>query len=118
MKLEAWQEAEPVLRESLTLREELSPGTRATFNARSMLGEALLGQQRYTEAEPLLLDGYAGLIQQVDSNPYEFDSRVRLAVERLIRLYEATENAEEAEKWQAEWEALGCLGRPWEAWRG
>jgi hypothetical protein len=28
------------------------------FNTRSLLGDALMGQKKYAEAEPLLLQGY------------------------------------------------------------
>ena len=39
----------------------IEPDTWTTFNTKSMLGGALLGQKKYAEAEPLLLKGYAGM---------------------------------------------------------
>ena len=30
-------------------------------NARSLLGESLIGQKKYADAEPLVLSGYEGL---------------------------------------------------------
>src|SRR5262249_46603206 len=55
--------AEPVLRECLALREQKLPEDYRTFNARSLLGEALARQKKYAEAEPLLVQGYEGLRQ-------------------------------------------------------
>ena len=50
-----------MLREVLAIREKVRPDAWTTFNTKSMLGEALLGQKRYAEAEPLLLAGYRGM---------------------------------------------------------
>ena len=58
---EKWIDAESVLREWLTLREQKSPNSWKNFEVKSMLGAALLGQKRYADAEPLLLDGYEGM---------------------------------------------------------
>jgi hypothetical protein len=71
-----------------------------------MLGEALLGQKKYADAEPLLKDGYEGLMKRRDKIP-EFVRKVRLveALQRLVQLYEATDNKDEAAKWRKELEA-------------
>jgi tetratricopeptide (TPR) repeat protein len=70
----------------------------------SVLGAALLGQKKYADAEPLLLQGYAGMKQSETGTP--FGERRRLltdAVERIVRLYEATDQPEKARAW---WEKL------------
>jgi hypothetical protein len=54
-------EAEPLARECLALREKTIPEDWLTCDARIVLGASLLGQQKYAEAEPLLLSGYEGL---------------------------------------------------------
>jgi len=64
-------EAEPVLRECLTLREKKQPDIWTTFNAKSLLGGALLGQKKYDEAEPLLLTGYEGMKARESSIPID-----------------------------------------------
>jgi eukaryotic-like serine/threonine-protein kinase len=46
------------------LREGLIPNDWRTFNARAMLGSALLGQRNYEDAEPFLLSGYEGMKQR------------------------------------------------------
>src|SRR5262245_15706209 len=53
--------AEPILRECLVIREKVMPDSWQTFNAQAMLGGALLGQEKYEPAEPLLLKGYEGM---------------------------------------------------------
>src|SRR5262245_15999228 len=59
--LKAGDDADPLLRECLAIREKAQPDAWTTCNARSMLGAALLGQGKLAEAEPLLLDGYRGV---------------------------------------------------------
>src|SRR5262249_26015412 len=71
LEREKWIDAEPVLRECLALREEQEPDAWTTFNARSMLGGALNGQQRHAEAEPLLVQGYEGMKQRAAEIPIE-----------------------------------------------
>jgi hypothetical protein len=91
-----------VLRECLTLREKAEPEAWQTFNARSMLGRALLGQKKYAEAEPLLLTGYAGMREREAKIPPPGRVRLPEAAAGLIELYEMTGKPAEAEKWQAE----------------
>ena len=64
-----WTEAEPLLRESLAIREKTQPDVWTTFNTKSLLGGALLGQKKYAEAEPLLLAGYEGMKQREKTIP-------------------------------------------------
>jgi tetratricopeptide (TPR) repeat protein len=97
-------EAEPVLRECLAIRTELAPDAWNRFNTQSWLGEALLGQKKYAEAEPLLTAGYEGLKQREATIPLESMSRLPMALERLVLLYEAWGKPDEAAKWRHELE--------------
>jgi serine/threonine protein kinase len=101
----AYTEAEPLLRECLSIREKHLPEAWSTYNAKSMLGAALLGQKKYTEAEPLLLVGYEGMRQRAKLIPTEGKVRLFEAVERLVQLYDATGRKEEAAKWRKKLEA-------------
>ena len=56
-----WAVAEPLLRECLAIRERTQPDVWSTFNTKSTLGGSLLGQKKYSDAEPLLLTGYQGM---------------------------------------------------------
>ncbi len=87
LTLKAWDEAEPLLREALTIREKAEPDDWRTFNTHSMLGGALLGQKKYAEAEPRLLAGYEGLQQREAAIPPESKIRIPEALERLVLLY-------------------------------
>ena len=97
--------AEQVLRECLPIREKAEPDAWLTFNTRSMLGGALLGQQKYAEAEPLLLQGYDGLKQRQDKIPPAGHVRLTEAMERLVRLYDAWGKKDQADRWRKELEA-------------
>ncbi|MDW8264937.1 MAG: tetratricopeptide repeat protein [Gemmataceae bacterium] len=100
-----WTEAESMLREALAIRTTKEPDAWTTFNTMSMLGGALLGQQKYAEAEPLLVKGYEGLKTRQKSIPKEGQMRIPEALERLVQLYEAVGKKEEAAKWRRELEA-------------
>ncbi len=95
-----------MLRECLAIRQNKQPDGWATFNAQSMLGDALLRQKKYIDAEPLLKDGYQGMKQRQDKIPSQGKARLREALERLVQLYEATGNKDEAAKWRKELQAL------------
>jgi tetratricopeptide (TPR) repeat protein len=97
-----YADAEPVLRECLTIREKKTADSWVRFNTTSQLGESLLGQGRYAESEPLLRAGYEGMkareteIQRVDV------VRIPEAADRLARLCEAIGQPAEAASWRAE----------------
>jgi tetratricopeptide (TPR) repeat protein len=95
-------EAELKLRECLGIRQRIQPEDWTTFDAKSMLGEALLAQKKYAEAEPLLLTGYEGLKQRADKLPPEGKVRLSKAVERLVRLHEAEDKKDKADFWRKE----------------
>jgi tetratricopeptide (TPR) repeat protein len=101
LKQKKWAEAEPVLSECVTIREKNEPEAWTTFNTMSMLGEAILGQKKYADAEPVLLKGYEGIKARADKIPPQFkDVRLREAIERLMRLYEALDRKDDVAKWR------------------
>ena len=98
---ESAREAEPLLREALAIRKAKEPEDWRTFNTKSALGGALLGQEKNAEAEPLLLDGYRGMKEREASIPPAGAPRLLEAVERLVKLYEARGDAAQAAEWKA-----------------
>ncbi len=102
LEIKGFTEAEQLLRECLTIREKTQPDDWTTFNTMSLLGGALLGQTKYAEAEPLLLQGYEGIKARETTIPPEAGTRVPEALDRLIELYTATSTPDEVTKWQAE----------------
>lgn len=87
--------------ECLERRERAEPDLWTTFNTQSMLGEVLLSQQKYAEAEHLLLSGYEGLKVRQAVVPTQSAFMITLALDRLIHLYDAWGKPDEAAKWRA-----------------
>lgn len=97
-----YTEAEAPLRICLTISEKLQPDAWTTFNTKSLLGRAMLGQKKYADAEPLLLAGYEGMKQQEKTVPPQSGTRLPETLDRLIELSSATNRPDEVKKWQAE----------------
>ena len=108
LKQGKYAEPEAVLRRCLGNHLKRPPGPATSrdewqaFDARSLLGGALLGQQQYAAAEPLLLAGYQGMKERAKTIPPVAQVRLPEAVDRLVALYMATKKPEEMKKWQAE----------------
>jgi serine/threonine protein kinase/tetratricopeptide (TPR) repeat protein len=98
----AFADAEPLLRESLDIRQKAQPEAWNTFNTLALLGGSLLGQKKYAEAEPLLLKGYTGMKEREKTIPAGGRDRLTEAVDRLIELYTALDKPDEVKKWRAE----------------
>jgi tetratricopeptide (TPR) repeat protein len=96
--------AGPILCECLAIRVQKMPDHYLTFNARSMVGGALLGQKKYAEAEPLLLQAYEGMKRREATIPREGRVRLAEALERLVRLYRATGPKDKADSWAKRFE--------------
>ncbi len=90
-------EAEKLLREAVRIRVENMPEThflRATANG--ALGEFLTTQGRFPEAESFLLASYESLTKsQAESSP-----RTRLALQRLVALYDNWGRADAANEYR------------------
>jgi serine/threonine protein kinase len=107
LRQERYADAEALLRECLDIRKGHQPANWQTSDARSALGASLLGQKHYAEAEPLLTEGYRGLKDVAATIPAPMRTqRLSEAVDRLVRLYEATGNQEQAAKWRQERETV------------
>ncbi len=102
--------AERIFRECLGLLREKHPEeTHAAYYAQSQLGAALLGQEKYAEAEPLLLGAYQAMYSAEKQTGHRFPGasttdRVTEALERLVHLYDARKTPDEAAKWRKELE--------------
>jgi serine/threonine protein kinase/tetratricopeptide (TPR) repeat protein len=102
LKQSKWAEAEPLLRECLAIREKTQPDVWSTFNTKSLLGGARLGQEDYAEAGPLLLAGYEGMKRREAAIPEQAKDRLPEALDRLIEFYTATNKPDEVARWRAE----------------
>ena len=78
---------------------------------RSMLGGALLGQKKYAEAEPLLLQGAEGMKERRENIEPQGQDRLPEALERLVHLYDSWGKKEKAEDWRKQLEAAQAKPR-------
>jgi tetratricopeptide (TPR) repeat protein len=100
LALGEYARSENWLRECVAIREKEQPDVWSTFNAQSMLGEALLGQGKFKDAELFLIKGYEGLIARAKSIPPQGEIRIPEALDRLIWLYTATDRPAEAKTYR------------------
>lgn len=83
--------AESYLREALATASLLMiDGSWLLAETKGALGECLMGQARYGEAEPLLVESY----ETLKSNQVPQSFRLSEAIGRLVNLYEALRNEE------------------------
>jgi serine/threonine protein kinase len=84
-KVGRWSEAEVYLRDALEIRTRLLPkGNQLIGRAEAGLGECLMLQKRFAEAEPLLRDSYQIIIESITAAG---DPRRTEAARRLSDLY-------------------------------
>ena len=82
-------ESAALARQAVDLMRKSRPDDWQRFRAETILGAALAGENRFDEAEPLLLEGYRGMIDRKDRmgppNQYYLDC----AAEWIATLYRA-----------------------------
>jgi hypothetical protein len=93
---------EPLLRECLAISEKTRPDDWRTFEAQALLGEALLGQEKYGDAEPYLRRGYEEMKQREKAIPAQYATALPETLDQLIELEMATNRPDEVRKWRAE----------------
>jgi eukaryotic-like serine/threonine-protein kinase len=104
--------AEPLLREFVSIRQKINPDDWRMFETLSMLGDSLLRQKKYTDAEPILLQGYEGLKAREGKIPASYKKRLADAGARIVALYEACGKKEVAEHWRRRLEAPAKKAAP------
>jgi len=100
LKTAQWVAAEEVLRPTLESRRRLFPDEWRTAETASLLGETLVGEKRFAEAEALLLAGFSGLKAQSGLIPASADVSFRHAGDCLVKLYQDWGKPAEAESWR------------------
>ena len=97
---ERYAEAEPIARESVAISEKERAEAPQGFYCVSILGAVLCGQSNYTEAEPLLLQGYEGMKRQQALLQAVWKRRMGEAGQRVVHFYEVTNQPEKARQWR------------------
>ena len=97
----AYDRAEPYLREALRIyRAQFDDKNLMVINARIDLADALRARGRFAEAEPMLVTSYNALRDRPRSHVMGAD-RKRLAIESLVKLYEAQRRESDAARYRA-----------------
>ena len=65
-----------------------------------LVGASLAGQKKYAEAEPLLLEGYQGMVARKDRMEVPDWYHPDRAREWLVQLYQAWGKPEKAAEWK------------------
>lgn len=106
VKKQTHADAEPLLREALSIRDEHIADFWQTAATRSVLGECLAGQKQFEEAEPLLLAGHESLVKLAAKiPPSERGGMINASMQRLVDLYEHWKHREAAAEWRQKLEA-------------
>jgi eukaryotic-like serine/threonine-protein kinase len=100
VKLDRPSDAEPLLREALSIQRRTIPDQWHTFQTQSRLGASLLGQKKYAEAEPLLLQAYDGMQAREAEIPPMYKKRLAEAGERILQLYADWSKPDKAAEWE------------------
>jgi serine/threonine protein kinase/Tfp pilus assembly protein PilF len=100
LETEKYVDAERKLRDCHALLARKHPRGWNVFNVQSQLGATLLGQKKYADAEPLLLQGYEGMKQQEAQIPVGHKMCLTEAINRLVQLYDAWGQQEKAARWR------------------
>jgi tetratricopeptide (TPR) repeat protein len=92
-----FEEAAALLRGCLAMRQKALPeGHWLIADTMSQLGGAIVGEGKFAQAEPLLLEGYAGIKDDRQVLP----DLKRRAIKRIIRLYESWDKSDQASEWR------------------
>ena len=93
-------ESEPLAREAMGFNRKKQPDDWQGFRAESLLGSSLTGQKKYAEAEPLLLEGYQGMLARKDRMTAGDWYHLDRAREWIVQLYQAWGKPEKAAEWK------------------
>jgi hypothetical protein len=87
-------------REALEAEKKVQPDDWQRYRAESLLGESLAGEKKYSEAEPLLLEGYQGMLARKDHIAVPDRYHLDLAQQWLVQLYQAWGKPAKAAEWR------------------
>jgi eukaryotic-like serine/threonine-protein kinase len=95
------EKAEALLREAVDGYRQAGSETWQRSYAESLLGASLIALHRFAEAEPLLLDGYDGMMQRKPSIPAEQLPKLDEVKRAIVDLYQAWGKPDRLSAWHA-----------------
>jgi eukaryotic-like serine/threonine-protein kinase len=93
-------EGEPLAREVLTTEQKKQPDDWLRFHAESLLGACLNGEKKFAEAEPLLVEGYRGMLARKEKIAIPDRYYLYRARGWIVSLYEAWGKPAKAAAWK------------------
>jgi hypothetical protein len=99
IELRKYADAEPVIREALAAGEKLKLTPWDLLRDQVLLGASLAGQAKYSDAEPLLLAGFEGLLWRNNSIAADDRFYTEAAGSWIVRLYRDWAKSDQAEEW-------------------
>jgi tetratricopeptide (TPR) repeat protein len=93
-------ESEALAREALEFYQKEEPDDWQRYRAESVLGASLAGEKKFAEAEPLLSEGYQGMLARRDRIAIPDRYHLDRAREWLVQLYSAWGKPEKAAEWK------------------
>jgi eukaryotic-like serine/threonine-protein kinase len=95
-----FSESEPLAREAVAFYRSKQSDEWNGFYAESLLGASLAGEKKYSDAEPLLLKGYEGMLARRDRIGVPDRYYLDRGREWLVQLYSAWGKPEKAAAWK------------------
>ncbi|HXJ96259.1 MAG TPA: serine/threonine-protein kinase [Terriglobia bacterium] len=93
-------QCELLAREAVQADQKDRPDDWQRFRAESLLGASLARENKYAEAEPLLLGGYQGMLVRKDRIPVPYRYHLDMAHRWVVQLYRAWGRPEKAAEWK------------------
>ena len=92
--------SEPLARQALEFNRTNQPEDWQRFHAESLLGASLAGQKKFDEAEPLLLEGYQGMLALKERMAAPDWYHLDRAREWIVQLYYSWGKPAKASPWR------------------
>jgi serine/threonine protein kinase/tetratricopeptide (TPR) repeat protein len=98
-----------LLAQALEAFERAAPDSWGRYNCQSLLGESLVAQQKFDEAEPLVISGYGGMVERAATIAAGDRGDLTDAGRRIVAMYQDWGKLDKAAEWQ---QKLRASGRP------
>jgi non-specific serine/threonine protein kinase/serine/threonine-protein kinase len=102
-----FEQAGTIAKEALALFVKAKGDDWRRFECESLFGESLAGQKEYSEAEPLLLSGYAGMLQRQAAIPASNRSSLEQSGAWIVQLYQDWSKPLQVAEWRHKLELAG-----------
>lgn len=93
--------SEPMIRQVLEIQRRKRADDWQRFQAEGLLGVSLMGQEKYAEAEPLLLAGFRGMAARKDRMSVPDQRLLDTARQSIVQLYRAWGKPLEVARWKS-----------------